>query len=133
MNLDNDALPSNRKFGLFFTAVFAALSIYFYLSKITLGLASSAALCVAILAITFFSPDKLLPLNKAWMKFGFVLGKIINPIVLGFIFFILITPIAFITRLAGRDELRLKMTQRQSHWKERAPAGPDAQSFKNQF
>jgi len=133
MNLKNVELPSNYKFGLFFTAVFAILSFYVYEDDITLSVAVAAALSVTTLAVTILSPDKLLPFNRAWMRFGFLLGKIISPIILGLIFFVLITPVAFGMRLAGRDELRLKMTHRRSHWKERLPAGPDGQSFKNQF
>lgn len=133
MDLKNVELPSNYKFGLFFTVVFAVLSFYIYENDITLSVAMVSALSVITLTVTIFSPDKLLPFNKAWMRFGLLLGMVISPIVLGIIFFVLITPVAFVIRLAGRDELRLKMTHRRSHWKERSPAGPDGQSFKNQY
>lgn len=133
MDLKNVELPSNYKFGLFFTVVFAIISFFVYEDDITLSVAMVAALSVITLAVTIFSPDKLLPFNKAWMRFGLLLGMVISPIVLGIIFFVLITPVAFVIRLAGRDELRLKMAHRQSDWKERQPAGPDGQSFKNQF
>lgn len=133
MDLKNVELPSNYKFGLFFTVVFAIISFFVYEDDITLSVAIAATLTVTTLVVTLLSPDKLLPFNKAWMRFGLLLGMVISPIVLGIIFFVLITPVAFVIRLAGRDELRLKMAHRQSDWKERQPAGPDGQSFKNQF
>jgi len=67
------------------------------------------------------------------MQLGFLMGKVINPLVLGFIFFLLITPVALICRLIGRDELRLKTIDADSFWIDRLPSGPDGESFKNQF
>lgn len=133
MDLKNVELPSNYKFGLFFTAVFTIISYFVYEESITASVAIAATLAVTTLVVTLLSPDKLLPFNRAWMKFGLFLGMIISPIILGLIFFVLITPVALVMKLAGRDELRLKMAHRQSDWKERQPAGPDGQSFKNQF
>jgi len=75
----------------------------------------------------------LTPLNKAWMKLGDLLGKVISPIVLGIIFFVLLAPVALVTRLLGRDELRLKMSNSSSYWIDRTPPGPAGDSFKNQF
>lgn len=61
------------------------------------------------------------------------MGKIVSPIVLGLIFFTLLTPCAMIGRLFGRDELRLKLPNTESYWVERTPPGPDPDSFKNLF
>jgi len=66
------------------------------------------------------------------MRFGILLGRIVSPIVLGIIFFGLFTPIAILMRLIGRDELRLKYTQRQTHWIPRSES-IKAESFKHQF
>jgi hypothetical protein len=57
----------------------------------------------------------------------------VSPVVLGVVFFLLITPVAVCSRLAGRDALRLRKRSVQSHWVERVPKGPAADSFKNQF
>ena len=74
-----------------------------------------------------------MPLNKAWMRLGFLLGVIINPIVLGLIFFLLFTPIALLMRLFGRDELRLRVKNRSSHWKNRNIRSIGMNTFKQQF
>ncbi|NQY99023.1 MAG: hypothetical protein HRT82_17865, partial [Henriciella sp.] len=67
------------------------------------------------------------------MGLGYLIGRIVSPIVLGVIFFILMTPIGVVQRLFGRDELRLKPQNTNSHWKVREPAGPEPASFKQQF
>lgn len=64
---------------------------------------------------------------------GILLGKIVNPLVLGVVFFIVITPIAVIMKLAGRDTLGLQKRRVNTYWIDRIPVGPDSQSFNNQF
>jgi hypothetical protein len=132
MKFSEIELPSNRKFGLFFAFVFTVAAVYFYYSAnvrwayVFIGAAS------LFLLITQIKSDILQPLNKLWMAFGILLGMIISPVVLGFIFFGLFTPIAFFMRLIGRDELRLKFSQKASHWISRIePIKPE--SFKQQF
>ena len=66
-------------------------------------------IAVILLLIALIKPDLLLPLNKLWMRFGLLLGSFVNPLVLGIIFFGLFTPIAFLMRIMGRDELKIKM------------------------
>ena len=125
-------LPSNRKFGFFFTFVFALVSAYFYYS-VNLGWAYLfVAVASIFLLITLIKSDALLPLNKLWMRFGLLLGMVVSPIVLGIIFFGLFTPIAVLMRLKGRDELRLKFTHKSSHWVSRSEP-IISESFKNQF
>ena len=132
MNSSEIELPSNRKFGVFFTLVFAVLAAYFYFSdNVTWTYVASAA-ALAFLLVTLIKSDALLPLNKLWMRFGLLLGMIVSPIVLGLIFFGLFTPIAILMRLSGRDELRLKCTQKESHWILRGDPIKSV-SFKHQF
>ena len=127
-------LPSNKKFGLLFAAIFLALALYAN-SK------NEATLIIALLLLTtgfflfsiFFYQSLLTPLNKAWFMLGLALGKVVSPIVLGIIFFGLITPIALIARLIGRDELKLKRPKKSSYWSEPIGSNSDADSFKNQF
>ena len=83
--------------------------------------------------LTLLAPQWLRPFNRAWFLLGELLGKIVSPIVLGVIFFLLITPVALVGRLLGRDELRLKRKPVNSYWVDRTPPGPEADSFKNQF
>ena len=74
------------------------------------------------------------PFNRAWFMLGILLGKIVSPIVLGVMFFLMITPVALLMRIKGRDVLRLRgMKDVSTYWVERGAAEPSASSFKNQF
>ena len=132
MTLSEIELPSNRKFGFFFTLVFAISAAYFYYSAnvnwayVFVGAAS------IFLLVTLLKSDALLPLNKLWMRFGLLLSMIVSPIVLGIIFFGLFTPIAMLMRLSRRDELRLKFSHKVSHWITRSEP-IKSESFKHQF
>ena len=132
MNIYELDLPSNRKFGFFFTFIFMLAAGYFYYSANEIWVYVFIAIALIFLLITLIKSDVLLPLNRLWMRFGLLLGMIVSPIVLGIIFFGLFTPIATLMRFSGRDELRLKFTQKVSHWILRnEPIKPE--SFKNQF
>jgi hypothetical protein len=126
-------LPSNNKFGWFFSAVFAMIAIYSYFQHLKTFAYAAAIVFFIFVALTFFAPQLLTPLNRLWYALGILLGKVISPIVLGAMFFVLITPIALVTRLFGRDELKLKKSLLQSYWVDRLPPGPPSDSFKNQF
>lgn len=127
-------LPSNRNFGFLFAGIFVLLSVYAAFQGadafIIFGLLIAGA---AIGLVAVVAPGLLTNFNKAWMKLGELMGKVVSPLVLGVIFFLLITPTALITRLFGRDELRLKRTSAYTYWIDRTPPGPDGDSFKNQF
>ena len=125
-------LPSNQKFGFFFTFVFAVTAAYFYHSADVSWAFVFIVTTLIFLLITLIKSDALLPLNKLWMRFGLLLGMIVSPIVLGIIFFGLFTPIAILMRLSGRDELRLKSTHKASHWISRSEL-IKPESFKDQF
>ena len=131
-NKVNLKLPSNRKFGIFFTFVLALLSVYFYVTTNMILTYIFLLTSLTLLGISIIKADVLFPLNKLWMKFGFLLGKIINPIVLGMIFFVLITPFGFIMRLFGRDELRLRIKNNNTYWKNRSQ-NLQQTSFRQQF
>ncbi len=132
MTFSEIILPSNRKFGFFFTFVFAVAAAYFYYSadiRWAYGFISVASI---FLLVTLIKDEALLPFNKLWMRFGLLLGMIVSPIVLGIIFFGLFTPISILMRLGGRDELRLKFYPKTSHWISRSEPIRSG-SFKNQF
>ena len=129
-------LPSERSFGLLFGAVFALLAAYgwFFKSWSSVVELSLLGVALAFVLLGFVAPKILSPLNWLWFQLGQLLGKIVSPIVLGAIFFLLLTPVSLVTRLFGRDELRLKRKASQtSYWLDRAPPGPAPESFKNQF
>ncbi len=134
MKTSGSSLPSDRSLGALFTAVFALLTaMRWYRNGLTplVWALAVAALIFALLAL--FRPASLRPLNWAWMRLADLLGKIVSPLVLGAIFFVLITPYALIARLGGRDPLRLKRRQVSSYWLERDPPGPTPDSLRNQY
>ena len=132
MQLSENELPSNRKFGFFFTFVFTSVAAYFFYSANMAWAYVFVAVSLIFMIVSFVKSDALLPLNKLWMRFGLLLGIIISPIILGMIFFGLLPPIALIMRCIGRDELRLKTSNKASHWISRSEP-IESESFKNQF
>ncbi len=125
-------LPSNKKFGFFFTIVFFICSCYFwFISEIMLTYIFLIC-CGILFFLTLINSDLLETPKNLWMKFGLYIGIIINPIVLGIIYFVLITPYALIMRLFGRDELQLKFKMRKSYWKFRNKS-QDQTDFTRQF
>ena len=97
-----------------------------------MGLAIVFFVAAVIFALmTICIPTALAPLNRAWFALSLFLGKVVSPIVLSIIFFILIVPVAVTTRLFGRDTLLLKKRQVLSYWVDKESIEPE--SFKNQF
>ena len=132
MNFSEIELPSNRKFGLFFSLVFTVAAAYFYFTENIVWTYAFVAASLIFLLITLIKSDALLPLNKLWMRFGLLLGMIVSKIVLGIIFFGLFMPIATLMRLSGRDELSLQFSKKVSHWITRSEQ-IKPESFKNQY
>ena len=133
MKFSDVELPSNRKFGLFFTIIFVIVAGYlFFISKFVTIAGVFLFFAVVFCITTLVKPNLLLPLNRLWMRFGFLLGLIISPFVLGLIYFLLFTPIAIIMRFRGRDELRLKFEEKNSYWINRGTS-EQSSTFKNQF
>jgi len=126
-------LPTNNKFGIFFTFVFIASSIYFFYLKNQYLAIILIFLSSYFFVITLFKLKQLSVLNIYWFKFGQLLGKIVSPIVLGIIYFLIITPVAIIIRIIGRDELSLKNNNRLTHWKKRANQDYKRKNFEDQF
>lgn len=128
------AVPSERSFGLFFGMFFALLAAWFWYSGKTVWAAGSLAAAVLLTIIAIIAPRMLTCLNRAWFQVGMLLNAVVGPLVLGAIFFLLITPIAMALRLSGRDALCRRYDKSlDSYWIERTPPGPRPESFKNQF
>lgn len=124
---------SDRSFGFVFAAVFALTGLYnaWHGGRLWLWLVLVAG---GFLAVALIRPAVLAPLNKLWTKLGLLLGAIVNPIVLGLLFFLVFTPMALIARLVGKDFLRLKRRpEAKSYWILREPPGPEPASMKDQF
>lgn len=133
MNFSDVELPSNLKFGFFFSAVFVAVGVYSYWNGHPYVACFFVALGLLFAAIAIVKADLLLPLNKLWMRFGILIGMIVSPIVLGVIFYLLFTPIGVFMRLVGRDELRLKFKRKSTYWMLRDSSTSQNSTFKNQF
>ena len=125
-------LPSNKKFGYFFSFVFFIVSVYFYYNEFLTISYVFIIITTIFFTVTIINPNLLLTLNKLWMRLGFLLGKIISPIILGVIFFGLITPYGIVMRMFGRDELNLKKIKNKSYWINRSNISSQI-NFKKQF
>lgn len=126
-------LPSNRKFGIFFSVIFAFISLYFFYAGLNDYASAFFFISILVALVALLKDDLLLPFNIAWIKLGNIMGLLINPIILGLIFFVLITPISIITYLFGRDELNLRKKDDNSFWKIRDAESQKPDSFTNQF
>ena len=133
MNFSEIKLPSNKKFGVFFTVIILLIGIYFLNKEKIIISYIAFIISLVFLLVSIFKASLLLPLNKAWMRLGFIIGVIINPIVLGLIFFLLFVPIALIMRLFRRDELHLRMMNKSSYWKKCKIKKLGTNEFKQQF
>jgi len=124
---------SNRSFGVVFAVVFAIIALLplFHGGGVRFWSLGVAALFAAL---AFAAPQVLAPLNRLWLKLGLFLHKIVNPIVLGIMFYGVVTPTGLIMRLLGKDLLRLKREPAAaSYWIERTPPGPKPESLGEQF
>ncbi len=126
--------PSDKSFGRTFFVVFSVLAgIFAWKANLALG-AGFAAAAVVFLALAYLAPRLLRPLNRAWLAFGLVLHRIVNPTVMGLLFFVVITPIGLLMRLSGKDPLSLRWdAEAASYWIRRDPPGPTPESMTLQF
>ena len=94
----------------------------------------SVAIALALVGIVLVRPAVLHPLNLAWAQLSLLLSRVMNPMVVGLVFFVAVTPLALILRLLGKDPLRLRFDPAaSSYWLRRQPPGPAPESMSNQF
>lgn len=130
---DKVEASTDRAFGWVFTAVFVLIGAWPLLHASAprwwaIGIAAAFAL------VTLAKPTLLSGLNRWWMKLGVLLGKVVSPIALGVLFYLVFTPIGLLMRLMGKDPLRLKYDPAgDSYWIRREPPGPPPNSMTNQF
>ena len=122
-------IGSNRSFGLVFFVVFFIISIYPILNNGDIRI-WSLILSFVFLILGLLNSKILSPLNKIWFKFGIFLGKFISPIIMGLIFFVVVTPIGLLMRVLRKDLLNLKFSNHKSYWIEKK--GPESK-MRNQF
>ena len=133
INNSDVVLPSNSKFGFFFTFFFTVAGIIFFYKNLFVFFYLFLFLALFLFLITLINPKLLSPLNRLWMNFGLFLGLIVSPIVLGVIFFLIFTPVSLILKLIGRDELNIKLINKNSYWKKVDDKVLKENSFKQQF
>ena len=122
-------IGSNKSFGVVFFIVFLIVSIYPLINNGELRIWSLIT-AIIFLILGLINSKVLTPLNKLWIKFGLLLGKVISPLIMGIIFFLVVTPTALIMRIIGKDLLNLKFNNKKSYWIEKT--GPKSK-MKNQF
>lgn len=123
----------NRDFGFLLSLISFSLSIYMYKENSSLSVVFFFILSLNFLFISLSKPNFFSPLAKIWYLFGSLLGRITSPIILGVIFFGLITPIAVFLKLIGRDELSIRKMRVNTYWVSRESGESISSSFKNQF
>jgi hypothetical protein len=124
---------TERSFGFVFTAFFMLVALLPLLHHRKLR-AWALIVAAIILLVSLVRPALLKYPNRVWTLLGLLLSKIVNPIVMGILFYGIITPVAWIRRLAGGDSMRLQFNpQANSYWQVRTPPGPTPESMANQF
>lgn len=126
-------ISSNRSFGLVFCAVFAIVGLWPLMSSGGLRWwALGVSGIFAVLAL--LAPAVLAAPNRAWAQLGILLGKVVSPIMLGVLYYLVFTPMGLFMRLLGKDPLRTRYEPAaQSYWIRREPPGPEPSSLNNQF
>lgn len=127
--MGNVKIGSNRSFGIVFFVVFLLIGFYPLLNEGNLRIWS------VIISIVFFilgllNSKILTPLNKVWFRFGLFLGKIISPLIMGIIFFFVVTPIGIFLRIIKKDIINLKFNSDKSYWLKKSKI---KSKMKNQF
>jgi hypothetical protein len=127
--MDDVKISSNRSFGLVFFIVFLLIAFYPLINQEEIRI-WSVLISLLFLILGIINSKILTPLNKVWFKFGIFLGKLISPVVMGIIFFLVVTPIAFLMRMLKKDLLNLKFNKNSSYWIEKTEP---KSTMKNQF
>ena len=122
-------IGSNRSFGVVFFIVFLIVALWPILNNNDIRI-WSLVLSAIFLVLGILNSKLLNPLNILWFKFGIFLGKIISPIIMGLVFFVVVTPIAILLKIFKKDVLSLKKNNSDTYWKKKSDYDS---SMKNQF
>jgi|TARA_B110000438_G_C15409291_1_gene476849 hypothetical protein len=126
---NNIKISSNRSFGIVFFVVFLLISIYPLINDKEIRV-WSLIISLFFLILGLINSNILTPLNKIWFRFGILLGSFVSPIVMGLVFFLVVTPISLLMKLFGKDVLNLKRNNSKSYWIEKS--GPKSR-MEDQF
>ena len=127
--MDEIKISSNRSFGIVFFIVFLLIALYPILKDNDLRI-WSLVISFIFLILGLINSKILTPFNRLWFKFGLLLGRFISPLIMGIIFFVVVTPIGIVMRLLKKDLLNLKYNKKETYWIDKT--GPKSK-MKNQF
>ena len=113
--MKNIKTSSNKSFGIVFFIVFIIISLYPLVNQEDIRI-WSLVIAFIFFILALLNSKILTPMNKIWTKFGLFLGNFISPIVMGIIFFFVVTPIGLLMRLFGKDILNLKKNKFSTYW-----------------
>ena len=122
-------LPTNKNFGTVFFLVFLIISLFPLLKNENIRI-WSIIIAIVFLVLGLLNSKFLTPLNKIWFRFGIILGNFVSPIVMGIVFFTIVTPTSLIMRVLGKNLLNLKKGNKKTYWIERSKI---KSKMKNQF
>ena len=129
MRNNNIKISTNKSFGIVFFIFFFVIAIFPKLNDENIRI-WSLIISIIFLILGLLNSRALTPLNKLWFKFGIFLGKVISPIILGIIFFLVVTPIGLLMKIFKKDVLNLRYNDNNSYWIEKN--GPKSK-MRNQF
>ena len=129
MNSNKIKLSSNKSFGIVFFVFFLIISLFPLIKDNNIRIWAIIP-AIIFLILGFLNSPILTPLNKIWFKFGILLGNFISPVVMGIVFFVVVTPTALLMRIFGKNLLGLKRNNKTSYWIERSEI---KSKMKNQF
>ena len=129
MNHQSIQMSSNRSFGIVFFIFFLIIALWPLLNNNEIRL-WSLIISLIFLILGILNSKLLSPLNKLWMKFGLLLGRIVSPIIMGIIYFFVVTPTGLIMKIFRKDLLSLKRNDEKSYWIEK---NDEKSNMKNQF
>ena len=127
--MDEIKIGSNKSFGVVFFIVFLIVGLFPLINDQEMKV-WSLLISLIFLILGLINSTILTPLNKIWFKFGILLGKIVSPIIMGMIFFLVVTPIGILMKILKKDLLNLKYNNDQSYWIEK---NEPKSKMKNQF
>ena len=127
--MDDIKISSNRSFGIVFFIFFLIIALYPLLNNQNIRL-WSLIISMIFLILGLLNSNFLRPLNKIWFRFGLLLGKVVSPLIMSIIFFLVVTPIGIFMKVLGKDLINLKFNNKKTYWIEKS--GPKSK-MKNQF
>lgn len=124
---------SDKSFGVVFAVVFTVIGLWPLKNAAEVHIWALVVAAI-FLVLALLAPGTLKPLNRVWFRFGLLLHKVVNPLVMGLIFYTTITPMALVMRALGKDPLNRRFDAKaKTYWIERQPPGPEPETMKNQF